>query len=183
MQDQRRSLQAIPVEIILQIFKLLDARQIARCREVSPKSRLMTSLILKNISKVCTYFKNAIDDSVALQYTIELAICGYTDGPYSDRTITNTPTERLRRLRKHIDAWNDLDWVESQVTVPSVTFYTICEGVLLVLSDETLTCIQLPSRIRDLPLRIWKLHDIDMDLSVDGMDADPQNNLLVLATG
>ena len=105
------------------------------------------------------------------------------DGPYSSRATTNKPAERLRRLQKHIDSWNNLEWVESRITVPNASFYAFCGGVLLVLSDEdeALTCIQLPSQIRDLPLRMWKLPSI-IDIIFGGMAADPRSDLLVLLT-
>ena len=133
------------------------------------------------IPQVCAYFNDAIKNSVALQYAIELDICGYEDGPYSDRASEDT-TARLRKLQSHVDAWNNLDWVESRVSTPVEAIRTLfCGGMLIsLIDDETVTCIQLPSRIPDLPLRIWTLHIVDM--SVVGMAADPQSDLLVLAT-
>jgi hypothetical protein len=129
--------------------------------------------------QVCAYFENVIKNSVALQYAIELDIYGYEDGPYSDRAPKDVST-RLHKLRQHVDAWNNLDWVESRVSIPNLALHLIRKGMYISLGqDASVTCIQLPSRIRDLPLRTWTLHNIG--LSIQKMAADPQSDLLVLA--
>lgn len=92
----------------------------------------------------------------------------------------NTAAERLRRFQKHVDAWNNLEWVESRATVPRAIYYSFCGGVFVVGSEGVLTCIQLPSRIRGLPLRIWKLPSTD--IIPGGMATDPRSDLLALVS-
>jgi hypothetical protein len=173
-----RNLLNLPLEIHLQIFWLLSAPQIARCREVNRIFHLVSSLILMSYLKVCAYFKEAIENSVALQYAIELAICGYKDGPHTDHAPDNTPAARLRKLKRHVDAWNDLQWVESRIVVPDRGPYSLRDGVLVALGSDSVTCVQFPSPIRKLPLRVWTLSNIH----AHGLAADPPNDLLVLIT-
>jgi hypothetical protein len=78
--------------------------------------------------------------------------------------------------KRHIDAWNNLEWVESCVMLPKPKHYASCGGVFvaLVYNGSSLTCIQLPSQTRDIPLRIWKLPNTDF-IAMD-MAADPRTS-------
>lgn len=175
------SLVDLPLEILIHIFGLLDGRQIVRCSAVSYSLECTTSLISEHarLSKVCTHFKMAIKDSVALQYRVELAVCGYEDRPYAEVRPANAAIA-LEKLRGHIEAWNELDWVETRAKIPNGRT-VLSGGVLAVYTDMTLTCVQLPSRTRDIPFRMWTLEN---DLQTDGLDIaiDAPNNLLVLVS-
>jgi hypothetical protein len=90
----------------------------------------------------------------------------------------NLPAARLRKLRKHVDAWNDLQWVESHLEIPGWGPYLMVDGIFVTLGRNSVICVQLPSQIRELPLKVWTLPDIH----AHGFAADPRNDLLVLVT-
>ena len=132
------------------------------------------------MSKVCTHFKMTIENSVALQYRVELAVCGYEDRPYAEMNPAIAAIV-LEKLRRHIEAWNELDWMETRTKIP--IGQTVLSGGVLAAAhtNMTLTCVQLPSRIRDIPFQMWTLendlqnHDLDIAIDVP-------NNLLVLVS-
>ncbi|KAF9510322.1 hypothetical protein BS47DRAFT_1487506 [Hydnum rufescens UP504] len=145
----------LPLELLIHIFALLEGHEIVRC------------------ITVCSYFKQAIEDSITLQYFIKLDMFGYTNGP------GNVDAARLSQLERHIDAWNKLDWVESRIDLPawrSLT-KTLRGGVYATSNATEMTCIQLPSLSRGVPLRTWKL---TFEPRVHQTEIDPSNNLLVV---
>ncbi|KAF9511743.1 hypothetical protein BS47DRAFT_1139547 [Hydnum rufescens UP504] len=85
---------ALPLELLIHIFALLEGHHIVRC------------------IAVCSYFKHAIENSIMLQCLIKLDMFGYMNGPGREDTV------RLNQLERHIDSWNKLDWVESRIDVP-----------------------------------------------------------------
>ena len=104
---------------------------------------------------------------------------GYVDGPgpVDGPTITAT---RLNRLPRHIDAWNQLDWVESRIDIEidNPKLEVVREGVYALANDSEVACTQFPSVTRGIPLRTWKLGDFGFPIS--GIEISPSNNLLVI---
>ncbi|KAI8975836.1 hypothetical protein BD414DRAFT_509774 [Trametes punicea] len=73
----------LPAELQVRIISQLDARSILACREASAELAW------------------TIDDSVELQYRLELALAGMVDGPPSDASVR----DRLDALRAYRSAW------------------------------------------------------------------------------
>ncbi|KAF9514409.1 hypothetical protein BS47DRAFT_881028 [Hydnum rufescens UP504] len=144
---------ALPLELLIRIFALLEGHQIVRC------------------IAVCSYFKLAIENSITLQYVIKLDMFGYIDGP------GRADSARLNQLERHIDTWNKLDWVESRIDLPiSRALLEPREGIYAISNYTEVICIQLPSLHRGVPLRMWTL---GFEFPVDLVEIDPSNNLLV----
>jgi len=157
-----RSLLDLPVETLINIFALLDARHIVRC------------------SAVCTYFKEVIGNSIVLQYNIELGICGY-DGLSNSSGEPAITAIRLEQLQRHIDSWNNLDWAETRVKVPREFVVSVLSGGVYAMATNTsVVCVQLPSRIRGTALRTWTLENVDPTLW--SIAIDPPNDLLVFTS-
>ncbi|KAF9510339.1 hypothetical protein BS47DRAFT_1384011 [Hydnum rufescens UP504] len=157
------NLTLVPLEILTQIFGLLEGHQIARC------------------GAVCSYFKRIVEGSSGLQYLIKLAIFGYTDASESVDAPASAIT-RLNRLERRIDAWNHLDWVESRVDapLPSSDFGIICEGVFAMFDYRRVYCIQLPHLMRGIPFREWTLKKFSFP--IHEIEIDPSSNLLVVVS-
>ncbi|KAF9510338.1 hypothetical protein BS47DRAFT_1487518 [Hydnum rufescens UP504] len=144
---------ALPLELLIHIFALLDGRQIARC------------------TIVCSHFKHVIENSTTLQYFIKLDMFGYTDGPRRADAV------HLHELERHIDAWNKLDWIESRIDMP-IWHYgldALRDGIYAFPNSTEVICIQLPSLSRGVPLRTWTLK---FEFPVDQVEIHPSNNLL-----
>ncbi|KAF9510857.1 hypothetical protein BS47DRAFT_1347468 [Hydnum rufescens UP504] len=151
----------LPLEIILRIFSFLDGGQIARCTEI------------------CVYFKDAIERSTAMQYAIKLAICGYSES-HDDHVSSKPVATRLNQLECHIRAWNNLDWVESFVTIPNARFKALSRGIFVLVNPDVVTCVQLPSFLRDVPLRTWAIENpVDVDF-IYCVAADASQDLFVI---
>ena len=130
--------------------------------------------------KVSRHFKESIENSVLLEYAIKLAICGYEDGPPIFGPLSAT-SERLQRLQAHIDAWRHLDWVEERVKLPYGQTYDVFGGVYASVEHAnpvSLNIVELPSRIRSTPLRLWSFADVGF--IINDFAIDPGQDLLVL---
>ncbi|KAI0060357.1 hypothetical protein BV25DRAFT_1827827 [Artomyces pyxidatus] len=60
--------------------------------------------------RVCRRLESLVGACVLLQYTIELAACGMLDGERGPHTLPIH--ERLRRLKIHQEAWQNLTWTD-----------------------------------------------------------------------
>ncbi|KAF9514407.1 hypothetical protein BS47DRAFT_1485129 [Hydnum rufescens UP504] len=154
------SLFTLPLEILTRIFGFLEGRQITGC------------------STVCSYFKHAIENSIVLQYLIKLDMFGYADVSGSvDASVV--PATRLDQLERHIDAWNNLDWVED-VLPHDYGFGILCQGILATSDLKSVHCIQLPHLVRGIQLRRWTLDNLPFPIY--GIEIDPSNDLLVVVS-
>ncbi|KAF9510856.1 hypothetical protein BS47DRAFT_1347467 [Hydnum rufescens UP504] len=154
-------MQNLPVEAVLRIFSFLDGQQIARCAEV------------------CAYFKDMITRSTAMQYAIKLAMYGYSER-HDDRVLPKPVTTRINQLECHIRAWNNLDWVESLVTIPNAQFRALSGGIFVHVGLDVVTCVQLPSFLRDIPLRTWTMENpVDVDF-INCVAVDASQDLFVI---
>jgi hypothetical protein len=173
------SLFTVPLEILTQIFRLLEGHQIAKRATVSPRQfSLLHHPGMLNPLKICSYFKHVIESSIVLQYFIKLDMFGYTDISGSV-DAAETPATRLNQLERHIDAWNNLDWVESSIGVPfpDQGLSILRHGIFVTFDIE----IQLPHLIRGIRFRIWMLKDFTFP--IHEIEIDPSNNHLVVVSG
>ncbi|KAK0200163.1 hypothetical protein DFS33DRAFT_128619 [Desarmillaria ectypa] len=148
------SLLSLPPEILTQCLESLNYWSLLQCM------------------KVCRTFKNVVNGSLALQYTIELAIDGMEDGNSSH--LSNT--DRLGRLRDLRRAWANLNWKEF-TSIPfsgECSAYELVAGVFVKMfmgRDFSLT--RLPSSVRptmdqvELPDQDMLVKDFAMDPSQD----------------
>ena len=106
---------------------------------------------------------------------------GYVDGP-EPSVGTAIPVTRLNQLQMHIDAWNALDWVESRMAFSIKHFgaSALCGGIYAFVHDGEVTCIQLPSPVRGVPLRVWRLGSLGFPGEISAIEINPSNNLLVV---
>jgi hypothetical protein len=105
----------------------------------------------------------------------------YTDGSgYLGPPVV--PTTHLNHLERHIKAWNTLDWVESHVDAPPLhhDLHVLCQGIFAMFDHKRVYCIQLPHLTRGILCQEWTLKDFSF--SVDQIEIDPSNNLLVVVS-
>ncbi|KAK0441239.1 uncharacterized protein EV420DRAFT_1580445 [Desarmillaria tabescens] len=152
------SLLSLPPEILIQCMASLDYLSLLQC------------------TKVCRTFKNVVDGSLALQYTIELALDGMEDGNSSH--LLNA--ERLGRLRDLRRAWANLDWKEF-TSIPfsgECSAYELVAGVFVKMflgRDFSLT--RLPSSTRPT---VDQVQLPDQDMLVKDFAMDPSQDLLAM---
>ncbi|KAF9511206.1 hypothetical protein BS47DRAFT_1199696 [Hydnum rufescens UP504] len=165
--DELGDLGGFPIELVLEALNNLAIRDLLRCR------------------RVCKTLKTLIDESIAMQYRVRLALCGYVDGPQSLDGSFSTTASRLEALEAHINRWRHLDWVESRITLPQRPEHNsrrpehlLAGGMFFDCDSDVLTCIELPSVVRGSPGRIWS--HTDFDFRVHSFVADPGQDLLVL---
>lgn len=126
--------------------------------------------------KISWLFKNIVDCDIRLQYTIELAVAGMEDGPPS----ALTPTERLAMLRERQEAWRELRW-RSRQEYPMLEggVWELYGGVIAQADgDRTLAFTQLPSDIRRIEEKHWKIEDVGVVIRDFSMD--PAQDLLIV---
>ncbi|KIM55698.1 hypothetical protein SCLCIDRAFT_134153 [Scleroderma citrinum Foug A] len=163
-----RSLPDLPPELWIAILRFTDTRTILRC------------------TAVCRSIRAIIDDSVELQYRIELTLDGMIDGPPSPVIIG----DRLARLRALRRAWATLDW-SSNIVVPMpgpCHAYELVGGVFCKthhsqhhrFSSRHLTATWLPSST-DPAGRLIDREDIG--LPTRDFAIDPSQDLIILFKG
>ncbi|KAH9850916.1 hypothetical protein C2E23DRAFT_904719 [Lenzites betulinus] len=147
-----------PPELIINIFLELELRSLLRCRQV------------------CRLLRDIIDGDVRVQYKIELAAAGMEDGPPS----TLTASERLRMLKTRQEAWDKLQWTgRGEMPMSQGGVWELYGGVLAQgESARTLAFKQLPSKIRGIEEREWRIEDVGVNIRDFGMD--PAQDLLVI---
>lgn len=119
------------------------------------------SVILKALFQVCRLLKDIMDADVRTQYKIELAAAGMEDGPSS----TLTSAERLRVLKAHQEAWDKLAWTSrEEVPMHQGGVWELYGGVLAQGDgSRTLAFKQLPSAIRGIEEREWRIEDVGVN--------------------
>ncbi|EPQ58998.1 hypothetical protein GLOTRDRAFT_70086, partial [Gloeophyllum trabeum ATCC 11539] len=99
------------------------------------------------------------------------------DGP----TKTLSIASRLEKLRAHQKAWSELKWTEETwVSVVLSRHWELYAGVWSAgrANHRGMGFMQLPSRLRDIPMRQWDITDIGF--LIRDFTLDPSQNLLVL---
>ncbi|KAI0672339.1 hypothetical protein C8Q78DRAFT_1026481 [Trametes maxima] len=149
---------SLPPELIAHILLELDVRSVLQCRQS------------------CSFLRDLMDNDTRLQYQIELAAAGMEDGP----TSTLTAAERLQILRTRQAAWDKLENTSSE-EVPMLRggVWELYGGVLAQgEGSRTLVLKQLPSAIRGIEGREWRIEDLGVKMRDFGMD--PAQDLLVV---
>ncbi|EPQ57712.1 hypothetical protein GLOTRDRAFT_126203 [Gloeophyllum trabeum ATCC 11539] len=148
----------LPTELLERTLEKLEIQVLVACRQVSPR------------------VKRVIDESVVLQYKIELETAGMEDGPPSEITIA----ERLQRLRKYTDSW-------ASAQFGSVEKLRGGRGSMLRLSGNVLCrCFGpsnlvlniLPGNLRGVKAKEWRLDDLGFVIEDYAIDA--AQDLLVI---
>jgi hypothetical protein len=113
-----------------------------------------------------------------LQYIIELAAAGQTNGP---ETSSISSASRLEALKKHQSSWGNLKWSrELRIPMEDGGLWELFGGVLAQTTAEgTLTFTQLPSDLRSIDEKVWTLGP-SLGLVVRDFGMDPSQDLLVL---
>lgn len=159
-----------PTEILCHIFLYLpDSSSILRCRAV------------------CRSFLNTIDSSVQLQYRIKLDIWGYEDNVAISNHEMST-SERLGKLRRHVAAWDMLDYEEIHIPLPDqLEAYAFAPGVFFGVtvirggdSGSFLESIyvEFPSYPSNTPYSIQRTK-LDVE-ALAQIQIDPSQDLLVI---
>ncbi|KAH8102076.1 hypothetical protein BXZ70DRAFT_1016170, partial [Cristinia sonorae] len=154
-------LEELPEELITNILNVLGITSLIRCRQLNK------------------LFKDTIDNNLALQYKLELAINGMEDGPPSPVTTA----ERLHILRQHRTAWDSMSHTSVQ-NIPSIRGYPwdFYGGVLARgTSTRGISFIQLPSLLKGIPQRTWEF--LELGVEIQDFHIDPAQDLLVIIGG
>jgi len=139
------------------------------------------------LSQVCRRIHDAISNSAALQFKIELFAQGMHDN-FQIQDGANT-ADRLSRLTAYGDALKGLAWTNYEtinLTSPQVISPYMSDGVLIFKrlhfeeGNPTRTWLdvyQLPSALRGVPARRWTL---EFSFFVSSLTANVASDLLVL---
>ncbi|KAI0325496.1 hypothetical protein GY45DRAFT_1374683 [Cubamyces sp. BRFM 1775] len=152
------NLLSLPPELLINVLLELDHVTLLRSRQV------------------CSLLKDLMDNDVRLQYKVELAAAGMEDGQYS----TLSAAERLRMLKARQEAMDKLAWT-SREEIPMLQggVWELYGGVLAQgEGSRTLVFKQLPSSLRGIEGREWRIEDVGVHIRDFGMD--PAQDLLVV---
>jgi len=146
----------LPAELIVRILDALDPQALVNCR------------------RLCRLFKLLIDETISLRYRIELYTSGMVDGP-PGRLSTS---DRLGLLRSYNASWKILDWnAHTCLPVPEGRLWELYGNVWAhSRGSQTIELVQLPSRLRGIPLRQWTLK---LAFAPRDFGMDPAQDLLV----
>ncbi|KAK7039348.1 F-box domain-containing protein [Favolaschia claudopus] len=122
------SMSNLPLETLLAILNMLDAKSMLRC------------------CAVCRLWQETVKSSTELQYTIELWADGLIPGPYT----LLTAVQKMARLKEWRDSWASLDW-KSRTVFPIMEHPRAYELVAGVFAQQNtwpqsdFSSIRLPS--------------------------------------
>ena len=118
-----------------------------------------------------------VDETTTFQYRIALYASGTEDGPPGDLTTS----KRFDLLRKYEASWKNIEWNEHNTIISSTGGPGVWElyGNVWAHNNESdaMEFVQLPSRIRSIPMRQWTLR---FDFAVRDFSMDPSQDLLVV---
>ncbi|TFK46954.1 hypothetical protein OE88DRAFT_1648172 [Heliocybe sulcata] len=128
----------------------------------------LNHLSLTGLRQVSKFLKNVVDESVVLQYKVELAKVGMENG-------------RASHLREHRAAWESLSF-ESVNVLPPAAFGVLwdLQGGVFARTDgpSSLVLNQLPGHARGLPAKEWRIQDVGRHIR--HVKIDPSQDMLVL---
>ncbi|KAI9056374.1 hypothetical protein FKP32DRAFT_1639392 [Trametes sanguinea] len=157
-ESDKPSITCLPPELLTSILLALDLSTLVRCRQI------------------CRLLKDIIDEDVRLQYKIELAASGLEDGTHNTLTVA----ERLRMLQTRNEAWDNLAWTaREEIPMLQGGVWELYGGVLgQGEGARTLVFKQLPSTLRGIEGRQWRIEDVGVNIRDFGMD--PAQDLLII---
>ena len=166
---------ALPVELTLCILSFFDPPGLVNFRRVTSFQPLSFFISNSTIhSKVNSFFKSLIDETTVFQYRIALFASGMEDGPPGDLTTSN----RLDLLRHYEASWKNIsEWNEHTIVSGRGGVWELYGNVWAHSRESgVIEFVQLPSRIRGIPMRQWTLK---FGFAVRDFSMDPSQNLLV----
>ena len=116
-----------------------------------------------------------IDETTTFQYRIALFASGLTNGAPGDLTTS----ERFDLLRKYQASWKNIERNEHNTIISGQGGVWELYGNVWAHSkerDDVIEFVQLPSRIRGIPMRQWTLR---FEFAVRDFSMDPSQDLLV----
>ncbi|KZT19104.1 hypothetical protein NEOLEDRAFT_1078539, partial [Neolentinus lepideus HHB14362 ss-1] len=144
------NLLSLATELIVYVLENLDLNSLVACQ------------------RVCSDLKKIIDESVTLQYRIELAVAGMENGPPSSIDVA----ERLRRLQNYTKAWREMTFspLEKEIEL-SGHLWELYGGVLVTsVGDTTLVFNKLPGHARGIRSQEWKIENVGFPIRDFKMD-------------
>ncbi|EKM53121.1 uncharacterized protein PHACADRAFT_175530 [Phanerochaete carnosa HHB-10118-sp] len=162
----RGHLQNLPTEIIVHILEYLSAQDIALFRTV------------------CCAFRDIVNESVALQYTIERSLAGVVEGSLS---ANDNLKDRLAAVREWRQAWRTLRWTDRRharevpefgMSQVSGSVYTIIASSSASPDGAALEFRRLGSKLRGVPPKEWSLDELP---DHESFAVEYEEDLLVLA--
>ncbi|KAI0067356.1 hypothetical protein BV25DRAFT_1987767 [Artomyces pyxidatus] len=155
-------LTSLPVELIIKIFEYLDIRT------------------LLGAQQTCHTLKAIVDDCISLQYAIELAASGMSDG-MDPRFAT---VQRLESLKAYDKAWKELSWTDLSDREFGSTdgLHHVSGSVLATVVDNdarTLSLERVPSLLRGIQHDQWELK---FDSAIIDFYMDSAQDLLIIIT-
>ena len=167
----------LPADIYVDILERLDYQGLLKCMQVSKywSSRFIFSKFDIH-QQVCSLFRELINETASLQYIIELAASGQTNGP---EAFSTTSASRLEDIRKHQSDWGSSKWSrELRVPLRTDCAWELYGGILAQCDPGgMLTLNQLPSDLRSIEEKVWTL---DLGFYPDDFILDASQDLLVL---
>ena len=168
-----------PVEILTRIFLLLGVRDIVRCRQVSFAEQVAKTWEIY-FYQLARQFQSIVDDTVEIQYHLELLISDME----SSKTSDLPRPERLGALKAYNNAWRTLQWSSDIESTSTQSHFGERQGIWVTLQSEQWAFHQLPSPLRGIPEKKWsflcKPHPDDDEDYVWEFTLDVSNDLFVL---
>jgi hypothetical protein len=127
-----------------------------------------------------------IDESHEVQYLVDLYAAGLEVG-YQDPSLT--VADRRKQLDRYRSHWDSFQWVDHKSLPIPYHMRRIIEGGMIcfvlhpaAFEDPTTDYrfIQLPSILRDIPLKEWTVHGLPNDFQTLGLL--PEEDLLVICS-
>ena len=165
---------ALPIELTIHILSFFDPTDLVNIRRVHLFSHF-SFFFSNSILQVNSFFKSLIDETTTFQYRIALFASGMEDGPPGHMTTS----ERFDLLRKYEASWKTIEWTEHNSLISGTGGVWELYGNVWAHSKErndVIEFVQLPSRIRGIPMRQWTLR---FEFSVRDFSMDPSQDLLV----
>lgn len=103
---------------------------------------------------------------------------GYENGHHTEEGILSTTASRQERFQQLMDRWEALDWIESRIKMPRYSSYELAGGIYATSDTESLTCVELPSRVRQTSVRTWR--HTNFGFRISDFTMDKSEDLLVL---
>ncbi|TFK85394.1 hypothetical protein K466DRAFT_494844, partial [Polyporus arcularius HHB13444] len=152
----------LPQELLVETLKYLDLTELLRC------------------NLICSLLRNVIQDSLELQYRIELAADGLVDGI----GCSLSTSERLARLLELRARWHYLDWADVKpIQAPAMCqAYELVDGVFAssmgngLSGSRHLALTWLPNR-REAERTVERS---DLGVTVRDFAIDPSQDLMAL---
>ncbi|KZT19102.1 hypothetical protein NEOLEDRAFT_1246057 [Neolentinus lepideus HHB14362 ss-1] len=132
--------------------------------------------LLLQMRTVCKSLKSLVDESIALQYKVELAAAGMEDNHKSPLVMS----ERMSRLQQYTLAWQNLDFHTIELPPQPLSTWELVGGVLgsIAPKDSRMIFNRLPGHSRGIERKEWQFACTPI-FPVRDFTFDPAQDLLV----